>query len=127
KTQLLSMLGGPGTGCEYAARKAHRPVGWRADSFGDLHKVYNAGVPPELCWCHTFDAYPMEIEQSGVKDAWQKAPVTMETGGNVAYWFAAGYDLNVIIREGYRYHTSVFMPKNVFFPEAFREKLSEFD
>ena len=51
----------------------------------------------------------------------------METCGTVASWFLGGHDLDVIIREGYRYHMSVFMPKSVFFPEEYREKLIEFD
>lgn len=51
----------------------------------------------------------------------------METCWNVPAWFFMGYDLDTIIREGYRYHTSVFMPKSAFFPAAWREKLEEFD
>ena len=128
KTQLVTMLGTPG--CAHAAAKARtlkRAIGWRADCFGDLRKPDVPEVPPDLCWCHTFDAYPKEIERCGVKDAWRAAPVTMETCGNVATWFTAGYDLDTIIREGYRYHMSVFMPKNVYFPAAFRDRLLEFD
>jgi len=51
----------------------------------------------------------------------------METCGNPATWFLEDYDLDVILREGYRYHMSVFMPKNVFFPQAYRDRLIEFD
>ena len=128
KTQLLSMLGGPG--CKHAAdktRDTRRHVGWRADCFGDLREPTALPVPPELCWNHTFDAYPMSIEKCGLKDAWTAAPVTMETCGNPASWFLGNYDLDVILREGCRYHMSVFMPKNVFFPEAFRDRLIAFD
>jgi len=128
KTQLLSMLGTDG--CKYAEKKTRgtaRHTGWRADCIGDLRKRYGVPVPPELCFNHTFDAYPMQIQQDGVKDAWMTSPVTMETCGNVATWFMEDYDLDVIIREGYRYHMSVFMPKNVFYPQAFLDRLIEFD
>ena len=128
KTHLMSMLGTPG--CNHAARKTRgtsHHIGWRADCFGDLRKAYGYPIPPELCWNHTFDQYPKEIALCGVTDAWKTAPVTMETCGNVATWFMDDYDLDVIIREGYRYHMSVFMPKNVFFPAEFMDRLIEFD
>lgn len=128
KTTLLSMLGTDG--CKHAHKvtaDTNHPAGWRADCIGDLRKRGNAGVPPELCWNHTFDAYPMQIVQDGLKDDWMKAPVTMETCGNVTTYFMGDYDLDVIIREGYRYHMSVFMPKSSFYPQAFQAKLEEFD
>jgi hypothetical protein len=128
KTTLLSMLGTPG--CAHAAKFAAKTglkVGWRADCFGDLSKPQVAEVPPELCWNHTFDAYPREIHRCGVKDAWKSAPVTMETCGNVTTWVMGGYDIDYIIQEGYDYHMSVFMPKNSYFPEKALEKLIEFD
>jgi len=128
KTQLLSMLGTPG--CMYAAKVAAqtgRAIGWRADCFGDLHLGNSPDVPAALSWNHTYDAYPKEIELCGVKDAWKTAPVTMETCGNVATWAMAGYDIDRIVEEGYKYHMSVFMPKNVFFPEKVLDKLVEFD
>ncbi len=128
KTQLLSMLGTPGS--KHAqTRTGHtaRPVGWRADCFGDLKTWVAPGVPAGLNWNHTFDAYPMEIQKVGAKDAWMRAPVTMETCGNVATWFMSDLDLDVIMREGFRYHMSVFMPKSAFFPQKFLAKLSEFE
>ena len=128
KTQLVSMLGT--AGCAYAARrtaKTRQHVGWRADCFGDLRRVDHPDVPLGRGFHHTFDAYPREIQQGGVKESWQRAPVTMETCGTVASWVLDGYDIDAIMREGYRYHTSVFMPKAVFFPAAVRGKMEEFD
>ena len=128
KTQLLAMLGTPG--CVRAAavmKGTSRHIGWRADCFGDLKKAVTPDVPLHLTWNHTYDAYPRQIERCGLKDAWKYAPVTMETCGNVATWYLSGYDLDHIIAEGYNYHMSVFMPKNVFFPEAFMDRLIEFD
>lgn len=126
KTQLLSMLGTPG--CNHAnnwSKRTGHPIGWRADCFGDLRKPEVPEVPRDQCFNHTFDSYPKSI--APLKDAWKTAPVTMETCGNVATWVMGGYDLDFIISEGYKYHMSVFMPKNVFFPEKALAKLQEFD
>jgi len=126
RTQLLSMLGTPG--CEHAAAVAadrNPAIGWRADCFGDLRKVFTPDVPPELVYNHTNDDYPRMMEV--VRDAWKRAPVTGETCGNVAWWFMAGYDFDRIVHEGVRWHMSVFMPKSVFYPRAIYDKMIEFD
>ncbi|MFB3892068.1 MAG: DUF4832 domain-containing protein [Phycisphaerae bacterium] len=128
KTQLLSMHGTPG--CAHAARAtraSRRAIGWRHDCIGDLRKAYGYPVPPELSWNSYHDDLPPGLARCGIEDAWRKAPVTMETCGNVATWFMEGFDLDTIIREGYRYHTSIFMPKSVFFPSEFLPALIEFD
>jgi len=126
KTQLLFML----ANLEHFSKllkKSKNAPGFRSDCIGDLSTSNSPDVPAKLGWNHTFDSYPKEIWGSGFKDAWQKAPVTMETCGNVATWVAEGYDFDIIRREGYRYHTSIFMPKNVFYPESVMEKMKEFD
>jgi len=128
KTQLIGMLGTPGlrhalrigagTGCH---------VGWRADSFGDFHLGNSPDVPAELSWNHMYDAYVQGIHDCGAQEAWKTAPVVMESSATVAWWVMAGYDIDRIVEEGYKYHVSVFMPKSVFFPEKALAKLIEFD
>ena len=128
KTQLVFMISTKGL--HYASKvtaKTKRHIGFRADCIGDLREGNSPDVPAHLSWNHTFDAYPKDIEEGGVRDAWKTAPVTMETCGNVATWVMSGFDFDLIMREGYRYHTSVFMPKNVFYPEKIMEKMIEFD
>ncbi len=128
RTQLVGMLGTPGLA--HAARRTggtRRLIGWRADCFGDLRDPDHPDVPRGLCWNHTFDGYPRAIATCGVRDAWRRAPVTMETCGTVASWYLDGYDFDTIVREGFRYHMSVFMPKSVFFPAAVRAKMEAFD
>jgi hypothetical protein len=51
----------------------------------------------------------------------------METCWTVPYWHERNWDLDFIIDQGLRYHTSIFMPKSAFFPESWREKLDAFD
>ncbi|MBA2480742.1 MAG: DUF4832 domain-containing protein [Planctomycetes bacterium] len=124
KTKLLAMLGMPS--CAHAMKRGF-DIGWRADCFGDLIRPEVKEVPVDRCFNHTYDAYVQSIHRGGMKDAWKTSPVTMETCGNVAYWAMAGYDLDEIIEHGYKYHMSVFMPKNAFFPERSLEKLTAFD
>jgi len=129
KTQLLSMVGT--AGCKYAARKtrnSRRHLGWRADCFGDLRFVkHSPDVPDGLNWTHMYEAYPREVVQCGVVDAWKTAPVTMETCGNAMTWHKRGYDLDWIVEQGYRYHMTFFMPKSVAYPKSMIEKLVAFD
>ncbi|MEI7904943.1 MAG: DUF4832 domain-containing protein, partial [Candidatus Firestonebacteria bacterium] len=128
KTQLLGMLGTPGHkhAVEISKKTGHN-IGFRADCIGDLNAANVPDVPPNLGWNHTYDAYPKSISFSGSLDSWKTAPVTMETCGTVASWVCSGYDFDKIIYEGCRYHSSVFMPKNVFYPEKVISKMEEFD
>jgi hypothetical protein len=124
KTTILGMLGTDGT--THAVRQGHN-IGWRADCFGDLKRPEVKEVPPDRCWNHSFDAYVQTVHRSGMKDRWKTAPVTMETCWTVAGWQMMGFDIDRIIDFGYSYHMSVFMPKNVWFPERALEKLIPFD
>ncbi len=124
KTQLLSMLGTPG--CTYAAEQ-REGIGWRADCYGDLRRAGEGVVPPGLNWKHMYDLYPMEVEVCGVKEAWKKAPVTLETCWTVGHWFEQGWDIDWIIDQGYKYHLSVFMPKSSYIPEEWSDRIQEFN
>ena len=124
RTQLLGMLG---TAAIPRALARGCNVGWRADCFGDLKESLVKEVPRTAAWNHTYDSYVRNIHLSGLKDAWKTAPVTMETCWNVASWSMYGFDLDRIIEEGYRYHTTVFMPKSAYFPEKALAKLIAFD
>jgi hypothetical protein len=71
------------------------------------------------------DAYPQEVEDDGVKDAWKTAPVTFESGWTVPYWKEKGWDIDWIIDQAYKYHASVFMPKSAWIPEEWMPKIME--
>jgi hypothetical protein len=124
KTQLVTMLGTDG--CKHAAR-SDRPIGWRADCYGDCHREGQGVVPDGLNWNHMFDAYPKEVEECGVKDAWKTAPVTLETCWTVPHWFKQGWDIGRIFEHGYKYHMSVFMPKSVYIPEEIGAAFAAFN
>jgi len=125
QTQLLSMLGTEG--CAYGTRVTKRPLGWRTDCLGDVHADGQGVVPDRLCWNHMYDAYPMEVENCGVRDAWRQAPITLETCWTVPHWYEQKWDLDFILEQALRYRPSIFMPKSAYFPEEWRAKLDTFD
>ena len=125
KTQLVSMLGAHG--CAYAATKKSRKIGWRADCFGDVRTEGRGRVPDNLCWNHMHDAYPREVIENGVQEAWRTAPVTFETCWTVGHWHEQGWDVDWILEQGYKYHLSVFMPKSCYIPEEWTGKIEEFN
>ncbi len=124
KTQLLSMLGTHG--CKYAAGLG-RKIGWRADCIGDLRTDGHGVVPEGLNWNHMYDAYPKEVVTNGLIDAWETAPVTLETCGTVGTWYEGKYDLDFIIEQSLKYHISVFMPKSCYIPEEWADKIEDFN
>jgi hypothetical protein len=124
KTQLLSMLGTHGA--TYAATQP-RAIGWRADCLGDVRREGRGVVPDGLNWNHMYDAYPMEIWRNGVQEAWKTAPVTFETCWTVGHWYEQGWDGDWIIDQALLYHVSVFMPKSCYIPEAWADKINEFN
>lgn len=123
-TQLVAMLGTEG--CAYAAKCAPFPVGWRADCFGDVSSDGLGVVPDGLRWNHMRDAYPREVNDNGVVDSWQRAPVTFETCWTVPHWNNEGWDIDWILEQGLKYHPSIFMPKSVFIPDVWIDRIMAF-
>lgn len=124
KTQLVGMLGTDGNA--HMASVKPGKFGWRADCYGDCRTKGNGQVPDGLIWNHMLEAYPKEVAEDGVRDAWKTAPVTFETCWTVAYWERQGWDIDWIIDQGYKYHISVFMPKSVYIPDEWMEKMMAF-
>lgn len=123
KTHLVSMLGTHG--CRHASKLAR--VGWRADCFGDLNPRGLGHVPDGLNWNHMYDYYPAQVHECGLSERWKTAPVTLETCWTVGFWAKHGWNVDWILAQGLKYHTSFFMPKSCFIPEEWREKVDAFD
>jgi len=96
-----------------------RGAGWRCDCFGDLGFFGRK-------WNHTYDYYPMAVVKAGAQDRWQTQPVTFETCGVPGTWKEHGFDLDFILRQGYKSHCSIFMPKSNPIPEDYLQPLAEF-
>ena len=114
KTPLLANTDGYQLPCGIS-----KGTGWRCDCFGDLGIFGNR-------WNHTYDYYPMAVVKAGAQDRWQTQPVVFETCGVPLSWQQRGFDLDFILRQGCKFHCSVFMPKSNPIPEDYMAPLAEF-
>ena len=100
--------------------------GWRADCFGDLRNLGSPEVPRQLSWNHMYEAYPQEVAQGDAQEAWRTAPVHYETCWVPMFWYQHGFDIDFILEQGLKYHTTYFMPKYTALPEPWMDKLDRF-
>lgn len=121
KTPLLMLLTDKATN-GYGLSRAS--VGYRADCLGDLR----TGAPylgdftqfEPATWSHMVDMYPRRIIETGMQDAWMKAPVSFEVCWVVQHWMDMGWDIDYIIDQSLKWHISSFNPKSSPIPEAWR-------
>ncbi len=84
---------------------AKRPVGWRVDCLGDMGGFSKT-------WSHMNDYYPQTLIQTGLQEAWRRAPVTMEVCWVMQHWKNQGWDVDHIIDESLKWHISSFNAKS---------------
>jgi hypothetical protein len=108
KTPLVMMLTDEKTN-KYAISK--KPVGWRVDCLGDM------GGFSRPNWSHMQDYYPEAIINFGMRDAWEKAPVSFEACWVMQHWLDKGWDMNYIIDQSLKWHISSFNAKSSAVPE----------
>lgn len=107
-TPLVMMLTDEKTNKYGLSRK---PVGWRVDCLGDMGGFSN----PK--WSHMQDMYPQGIINFGMRDAWKKAPVSLEVCWVMQHWMDKGWDVNYIIDQSLKWHISSFNAKSSPVPE----------
>ncbi len=95
---------------------AKRPVGWRVDCLGDLGGFSKT-------WCHMNDYYPQMLIQTGMQEAWRRAPVTMEACWVMQFWKDHAWDVNHIIDESLKWHISSFNGKSSAVPAEWRPQV----
>jgi len=83
-----------------------RDVGWRVDCLGDMGGFSNPN------WSHMQDYYPQGIINFGMRDAWMKAPVTLEVCWVMQHWKNKGWDVDYIIDQSLKWHISSFNGKS---------------
>ncbi len=108
KSPLVMLLTDEKTN-KYGASR--RDVGWRADCLGDMGGFSNPN------WSHMQDTYPQRIINSGMQDAWKKAPVTIEVCWVMQHWKNKGWDVDYIIDQSLKWHISSFNGKSSAVPE----------
>jgi len=107
KTLLVMLLTDEKTN-RYGLSK--RDVGWRVDCLGDM-----GGFSPTCC--HMCDYYPQAIINFGMKDAWKKAPVTLEVCWVMQHWKDQGWDIDYIVEQSLKWHISSFNAKSSAVPQ----------
>jgi hypothetical protein len=113
KTHLIMLLTDEKTN-GYGLSK--RDVGWRVDCLGDM-----GGFSPT--WCHMCDYYPQAIINFGMKDAWKKAPVSLEVCWVMQHWKDKGWDVDYIIDQSLKWHISSFNAKSSPVPDEWRPQV----
>ncbi len=108
KTPLVMLLTDEKTN-EYAI--SQKPVGWRVDCLGDMGGFSNPN------WSHMQDYYPQAIINFGMKDAWKKAPVSLEVCWVMQHWKNKGWDVDYIIDQSLKWHISSFNGKSSAVPD----------
>jgi len=92
--------------------------GYRIDCLGDVTTPNRPG----RYWSHMTDAYHTEIIETGLADAWKKAPITMEICWTFMHWLQEfKYDETIvewIFNEALKWHISSFNAKSSPVPEV---------
>lgn len=123
KTPLIMLLTDPKTN-KYGLSRAN--VGWRVDCIGDLGFPHDFPLKHEgnPGWAHMENRYPQGIINDGMKDAWEKAPVSLEICHVLKQWKdARGFsvdDVNYVIDETLKWHISSFNAKSSGVPEEWK-------
>ncbi|MBW7997124.1 MAG: DUF4832 domain-containing protein [Candidatus Glassbacteria bacterium] len=102
-----------------------RHLGWRLDCLGDM----GFWREDRGDWCHMLDIYPQQIVTSGMKDAWKKAPVSLEICGTFRSWKnRQQYDEEVVkyvFDQALKWHISSFNAKSSPVPKEWQPLVDE--
>jgi hypothetical protein len=74
-------------------------------------------------WNHMYDYYPEAIVNFGMRDAWQKAPVSLEVCWVMQYWKDKGWDVDYIIDQALKWHISSFNGKSSAVPPEWKPQV----
>jgi len=122
KTPLVMLLTDKKTN-EYGLSQAN--VGWRVDCLGDL----GFWATEQNCWTHMYNYYPQNIIRFGMRDAWKKAPVSLEICGTFYRWKDREEygleDVKYIFDESLKWHISSFNAKSAPVPKEWEPLVNE--
>jgi hypothetical protein len=100
-------------------------VGWRVDCIGDL----GFWAEEQDGWTHMYNYYPQGIINFGMKDAWKKAPISLEICGTFLRWKdKEGYnreDVKYIFDQSLKWHISSFNAKSSPVPKEWGDLVND--
>ena len=113
RTPLVMLVGGQ---LKYATS---RGAGWRGDCFGD-YGMFGPG------WNHMENVYGPAAQDPVIGNAWKTGPVQFEVCGVMQDWYDRGFDIDLILRKGLEWHTSILNAGYAPVPAAWRPRVDEF-
>lgn len=99
-----------------------RGAGWRLDCWGDLGGRSKS-------FMHMLDMYPQQVVRTGIQDAWQRSPVSLETCGTPLSWKKWGYterEVRYSMEQALRWHASTINIKSTAIPDDWKPLFEEF-
>lgn len=109
KTPLKMLLTDEKTN-KYGLSQAN--VGWRIDCLGDI----GFWADDQNGWSHMYDHYPQKIVETGMQDAWKKAPVSLEICYTFTNWQRLGdfglEEVDYIFDQALKWNISSFNAKS---------------
>jgi len=112
KTPLMALLTDDIRHHDYYRTKTDK-VGYRADCLGDM-----GGFSDN--WSHMYVAYPENITEYGLTDAWKTGPVSFEVCWVVQHWLNKGWDIDYIIDQSLKWHITSFNAKSSPIPKEWQ-------
>ncbi|MGH8402704.1 MAG: DUF4832 domain-containing protein, partial [Gammaproteobacteria bacterium] len=98
--------------------------GWRLDCWGDMGMLQGE---QKSRTSEMLDIYPEQIVRTGIQDAWQRSPVSLESCGVPGSWLKRGYDVDYILNQALRWHVSSVNIKSSAIPAIWKEKFEVFE
>ncbi|MGH9437985.1 MAG: DUF4832 domain-containing protein, partial [Terriglobia bacterium] len=97
-------------------------TGWRLDCWGDMGKLRGE----TRATSEMLGVYPEQVVRTGIQNAWERSPVSLETCGVPTFWLNQGWDLDYIMNQALRWHVSYVNIKSSAIPPQWKEKFDEF-
>ncbi len=104
------------------AYATQRGTGWRLDCWGDMRTTSTDPFFPN----EMLDVYPQQVARAGIQDVWQRSPVALESCWVPGYWREQNWDVDYILAQALRWHTSQVNIKSSAIPPEWKGKFDEF-
>lgn len=115
-TPLTMLVGDVEDGGDPVRYAVSRGAGWRADCLGDNRQGWN----------HMDNFYLQRVEEAGLADVWQSAPVVFETCGTFSTWEVVRAAPDCQLDYALGLHASGLNPKSKAQPASFDSAVANF-
>ncbi|MGH9397041.1 MAG: DUF4832 domain-containing protein [Terriglobia bacterium] len=99
-------------------------AGWRLDCWGDMGELRGERKSGRS---EMLDVYPEQIVRTGIQNAWERSPVSLETCSVPGFWLKQGWNLDYILNQALRWHVSYVNIKSSPIPGPWKEQFDNFE